>query len=458
MRPEVAGERSGCCRHVRRPAHPAHARPAARRRCRGGPLAEALARGDRDAVLSGDRAGAARPDDRAARRGRALGRRRHARRAAVPRAGGSPTCRRVLVLTYRDDELGRDHPLHRLLGALGGARGARLRAAAAVAGGGRPAGGGTTATSARCTGSPAGNPFFVTEVLAAAPDGRAADGRRRRARARPHGSSRRAAALEQLAVVPPAVELPLAGQCSADVTVLAEPEQVGVLDGAHRTRVAFRHELARRAVERRAARDRADASSTRGCSRRCSPRSDADLARIVHHAVAAGDDAAVVAHAPEAARRACAAGAQNQGAKLYRAALAAPGAARSRHERGRPRPRSDAWALFHANRRHDAVAAAERAVELREAARRPRRARAGRWPLSAMQQWTNLRAATPRSPAASGEPSTCCGARATARRHAVRAGLPRRRVRQRRPRAREAWPRSTRRSAMARARSAPTGC
>ena len=73
----------------------------------------------------------------------------------------------LLVLTYRDDELGRGHPLHRVLGALGGERVHRLRLSplsrAAVA---RLAGG-TTATSARLYALTAGNPFFVTEVARA---------------------------------------------------------------------------------------------------------------------------------------------------------------------------------------------------------------------------------------------------------------------------------------------------
>ena len=50
-------------------------------------------------------------------------------------------------------------------------------------------------------------------------------------------------------------------------------------------------------------------------------RDELDLARVVHHAIEAGDDATVVAHAPAAARRAAVAGAQRLAADLYGQAL-----------------------------------------------------------------------------------------------------------------------------------------
>ena len=137
---------------------------------RGGPLAEALGRGDRDGALGAIEQELARPttvllvedvhwaDDATLDVLRFLAR----RIADLPA---------LLVLTYRDDELGRGHPLHRVLGALGGERVHRLKvhplSRAAVA---RLAGG-TTATSAPLYALTGGNPFFVTEALAAGSGG-----------------------------------------------------------------------------------------------------------------------------------------------------------------------------------------------------------------------------------------------------------------------------------------------
>src|SRR4029450_13408328 len=92
-------------------------------------------------------------------------------------------------------------------------------------------------------------------------------------------------------------------------------------------------------------------------------RNEPDLARVVHHAIEAGDDAAVVAHAPVAARRAVILGAQGQAAALYGEAL--------RHskllatEDRAQMAEAYAWALFHSDRRRDALCAAQEAVRLR---------------------------------------------------------------------------------------------
>lgn len=79
----------------------------------------------------------------------------------------------VLVLTYRDDELGRDHPLHQLLGLVTG-QGRRLEllplSLAAVRELSAPDGGVAPQIAAEEVYSiTSGNPFFVSEVLAAGP-------------------------------------------------------------------------------------------------------------------------------------------------------------------------------------------------------------------------------------------------------------------------------------------------
>ncbi|GLZ44323.1 hypothetical protein Acsp06_05080 [Actinomycetospora sp. NBRC 106375] len=101
-------------------------------------------------------------------------------------------CRRVertsavVVVSYRDDEIGRDHPAQRLLGGLTGVPVHRLAvphlSAAAVA----SLAGGTALASAELYRLTGGNPFYVTEVVADG-DGAAATGA-----PRPRGGARRA--------------------------------------------------------------------------------------------------------------------------------------------------------------------------------------------------------------------------------------------------------------------------
>jgi DNA-binding CsgD family transcriptional regulator/tetratricopeptide (TPR) repeat protein len=127
------------------------------------------------------------------------------------------------------------------------------------------------------------------------------------------------AALEQLSVVPSEMELPLARAVLGNLRVLEGAERSGLVEMRAGV-VAFRHELSRRAVE---------ASMPVGVRMQANARvlaalltgPDPDLARVVHHAVAAGDEAAVVAHAPAAARAAGRLGAHAQEAALQEQAL-----------------------------------------------------------------------------------------------------------------------------------------
>jgi len=354
----------------------------------GGPLAEALAAGDREGVLSGlhaELAGAARSapvvwlvedahwaDD-----------------ATLDVLGfvsrRIPDLPAVLVVTFRDDEVRRDHRLQRVLGVLTGEHVHRLAlqplSRAAVA----RWSGGTTLTSAALYQLTGGNPFFVSELLAApagAVPATVVDAVLVRVRSLGPPARR---ALDQLAVVPSRVELPVARALLGDLGSLAEAERLGIIE-VHGDAVAFRHELARRAVEGSLPQTELIELNARVLAVLLE-QSEPDLARVVHHAVQAGDDAAVLAYAPEAARRACAAGAQGQGAALYeqvlrRARLLAP---EQRAEVGE----AYAMTLFHANQRRSSVRAAEEAVRLREG--RPDRAALGRaLAMLALHQWADL--------------------------------------------------------------------
>jgi DNA-binding CsgD family transcriptional regulator len=294
----------------------------------------------------------------------------------------------VLVVTYRDDEVGPGHPLRRVLGALSGDTVHRLTlrplsrtAVTALAGG-------TNATSAGLYRLTEGNPFFLSEVLAAPTDAVPAtvvDAVLSRVR---HLADDTQRALDQLAVVPSRVELSLARALLGDLGVLVEAERIGVLE-VRPDAVAFRHELARRAVE-----GSLPVSVRMDLNGRVLgallTADEPDLARVVHHAVQAGDDAAVAAHAPEAARRACLAGAQSQGAALYEQALLRPELLPDEERAGICE--AHAWTLFSSNRRHEAVRAAEDAVRLREALGDDA-ALAQALSCLSIQQWANLQPA-----------------------------------------------------------------
>ena len=127
--------------------------------------------------------------------------------------------------------------------------------------------------------------------------------------------------------------------------------------------VAFRHELARRAVvESLPVTVRLDRNARVAAALLAGPAPD--LARVLHHAVEAGDDAAVVRHGPTVAREASRAGAHRQAVAAYEQVLArsflldpvAHAALLDAH----------AWSLYNINRLHDAAAAAGAAVALAE--------------------------------------------------------------------------------------------
>ncbi|MEU0437946.1 AAA family ATPase [Streptomyces sp. NPDC006290] len=228
----------------------------------------------------------------------------------------------VLVLTYRDDELDREHPLRHLLGQVSRAERVhrlpleRLSAAAvhrlSAAGGLDPA---------QVYEVTSGNPFFVAEVVAAGGTGGVPPTVVDAVLARLGGlDDVTRDALEQLAVVPSAVERPLTDVLLPGGTaVLAAAEQRGLLVVTPQ-RACFRHELIRRAIA-----DSLPAARRIELNRRvlaalvAAP--DSDASRIVHHAAEAGDAGAVAQYGPGAARDASRAGAHREAAAHLRLVL-----------------------------------------------------------------------------------------------------------------------------------------
>jgi DNA-binding CsgD family transcriptional regulator/tetratricopeptide (TPR) repeat protein len=240
------------------------------------------------------------------------------RLAARRMAGGV-----MIVCTHRDDELDTTHPLRLVIGELATAGDVeRLRleplSPAAIATLAARAGVDTDELHRR-TG---GNPFFVTEVLAAGQSG-IPDTVRDAVLARAARMTEEARALlEAVAIVPPQIELwlleAIAGTAFDHLDECVSSGMLVCPPGA----VSFRHDLARMAIEESIAPSRALALHRATLAVLSDPPGGGpDLARVAHHAEAAADTDAVLRFAPAAAARAASLGAHREAAAQYARAL-----------------------------------------------------------------------------------------------------------------------------------------
>ena len=220
----------------------------------------------------------------------------------------------LLVVTYRDEDLGYRHPARRLLGSIVGPGVVRLRLAPLTESAVRSLAAGTAVDAAELTRVSGGNPFFVTEVLGA-PGGEVPPTVRDAVLGRLAALSAAAqAVVAALSVVPSRCERWLAEALVAVVADtstagLAEAERAGVLQGDSEA-VWFRHELARRAVE--AAQTAAERVQHHRAVLRELVDHAPDPARLVHHAAQAGDRDTLRRHAATAAAQAVSAGSHRQ--------------------------------------------------------------------------------------------------------------------------------------------------
>jgi DNA-binding CsgD family transcriptional regulator len=234
----------------------------------------------------------------------------------------------LLTLTFRDDELHAQHPLQILLGDLATTGllqriplyGLSVDAVSALSGDK----GIDAATLHRQTN---GNPFFVTEVLASEvatgvdSDIPATVRDAVLARAARLSLSARAV-LEAAAVIGARVEPWLLAEVTgAEATAVTDCLAAGVLQ-TEGDFLSFRHELARQVIL-----DATSPSQRLALHRlvllalQASPLTQSDLARLAHHAEAAGDYAAVLEYAPAAAQQAMSLGAHREAAAHYQTAL-----------------------------------------------------------------------------------------------------------------------------------------
>jgi DNA-binding CsgD family transcriptional regulator len=222
--------------------------------------------------------------------------------------------RALVVGTYRDDELARDHPLRIVLGELPRVDRIRLEPLSAAA-------------VAELAGAPAddlhartgGNPFYVTELLAAGADKATPATVRDAVLARASRLDPQARRLlDAAAVVRPRAELWLLEAIAADDLPGMERCLASGVLGSDGNVIQFRHEIARAAIEESLPPDRY-VTLHRAALQALAGRGDP--ARLAHHADAAGDAAAVLEHATAAAARASALSAHRQAAQHYDRAL-----------------------------------------------------------------------------------------------------------------------------------------
>jgi predicted ATPase len=230
----------------------------------------------------------------------------------------------LVLASYRDEGLNHTAPLLIVLGELATGQGIdRVELSslslAAVARLAEPHG----VNAAELYRKTGGNPFFVTEVLAAGGEEIPRTIRdavlARLARLSPAAR----ALLEAVAVVPQRAELwLLEALAGAAIDRLGECLRSGMLMHGGGG-VAFRHELARLAVEQSLLANRAVALHRKAIAALAAPAAGGapDLARLAHHAEAAGDVEAVLRFAPAAGARAASLGAHREAAAQYARAL-----------------------------------------------------------------------------------------------------------------------------------------
>ena len=235
----------------------------------------------------------------------------------------------LLVVSYRDDELAPRHPLRRLLGELSSNTATRValnrlspEAVGRLAREAMRSGDGVYAATQ-------GNPLFVSEML------------RHGARGVPRGvqdlvlarfarlSSGAQSVVRLASVVPARVERWLVEAMEGpSLATLDECLNAGLLTAGDGF-LAFRHELAREAIESALSEPVAEALHAKVLGALTDGRDPArpppSLARLVHHATHAGDHRAVLCYGPKAALQAERRGAHREAAAHYRTALAVTG-------------------------------------------------------------------------------------------------------------------------------------
>ncbi len=228
----------------------------------------------------------------------------------------------MVAVSFRDDCLHASHPLQLVLGELPAHRVVRLELTGLSRAAVRAMAEDSELDPEDLYDRTVGNPFFVTETLAAGSNVLPATVRgavlARVARLSPAGRQ----LLDAVAVVPQRAEVWLLETISdGGLGALDECLRSGILR-AEADGVVFRHELARLTVENATPPDRAVGLHRRALAALSRPQHGGlDLARLAHHAEAAGDRAAVLRYAPAAGEHAASLGAPREAQNQYLRAL-----------------------------------------------------------------------------------------------------------------------------------------
>jgi DNA-binding CsgD family transcriptional regulator len=210
----------------------------------------------------------------------------------------------LVVATYRDDEIDPRHPLRIVLGELPGRSAARMALAPLSARAVAELAGSIGLDHDELHRTTAGNPFYVTEVLAAAGGDIPAtvrDAVLARAARMDEGPR---ALLDAVAIAPLRAELWLLDALADGRLDDLDACLASGMLRAERDAVRFRHEIARVAVEEALSPHRRIALHRKALAALAEHGARPDPARLAHHAEAADDVDAVLLHAPAAGERA----------------------------------------------------------------------------------------------------------------------------------------------------------
>lgn len=225
----------------------------------------------------------------------------------------------LFIGTYRDDEVGNEHPLRLALGEIPPGVAVEIEVPALSIDAVSVLVEGTGMDAVALHRATAGNPFFVTEVVAAEEDDVPATVRDAVSARLGRLSSAGKQILRAASVLGPCRPVLLREVAAGDLAAIDECVERGMLqfDGEL---LRFRHELAQRAV--RDAMGLSELTALHGRALAALRQAESvEPGRLAHHAVEAGDAAAVLELAPRAARRAVSLGAHREAAGHYTATL-----------------------------------------------------------------------------------------------------------------------------------------
>jgi DNA-binding CsgD family transcriptional regulator/tetratricopeptide (TPR) repeat protein len=227
----------------------------------------------------------------------------------------------LLLVTYRDDEIGPRHPLRLVMGDLAtSAAVRRLTLTPLSIDAVRVLAAGSGLDPLALHRQTSGNPFFVTEVLATGAAGLPPTVRDAVLARATRLSADGQATLDAAAVIGNPIDPRLLTQVETVAVTGIEECIAGGMLRAHANALAFRHELAREAVLDSIAPPRRQALHAQILAA-LRERSSHDLARLAHHAEEAGDREAVLIYAPAAAEQAATVWAHREAAAQYARAL-----------------------------------------------------------------------------------------------------------------------------------------